>query len=119
MASNRQVDPFRLSWSARLLKVARSWKLFALAIFLIAALAAVARVATKAPERVEAQLVRFGSRATEVGDKPLLLVRLSDGTVRQARARRSDVRLCRVGQTIQLMRRGSLLTLQPGGCLQR
>jgi hypothetical protein len=46
-------------------------------------------------------------------------VRLADGTVRQVLARRSDVRLCKVGQTIQLMRRGSLLTLQPGGCLNR
>ena len=119
MASNRHVDPFRLSWSARLLEVARSWKLFALGMFLIAALAAVALVATRAPERVEAQLIRFGSRATDEGDKPLLLVRLADGTVRQVLARRSDVRLCRVGQTIQLMKRGSSLTLQPGGCLER
>lgn len=119
MASNRHVDPFRQSWSQRLVELARSWKLFAFGLLLIAALAAVAFVATRTPERVEAELVRFGSRATDDGDKPLLLVRLADGTVRQVPARRSDVRLCRVGQTIQLMRRGPLLTFQPGGCLER
>ena len=119
MASNRHVDPFRRSWREWLVELARSWKLFALAIFLVAAIAAVFVVVTRTPERVEAQLIRFGSLATDEGDKPLLLVRLPDGTVRQVLARRSDVRLCRVGQTIHLLRRGSLLTLQPGGCLER
>ena len=101
------------------MELARSWKLFVLGAFLIAAFAAVALVATRAPERVQAELVRFGSRATDEGDKPVLFVRLADGTVGQVPASRSDARLCRVGQRVQLMRRGSLLTLQPGGCLER
>ena len=119
MASNQHEDPFRRTWGEWFLEVAGSWKLLALGALLIAAVAAVAVVVTRAPARVEAQLIRFGSYATEEGNQPLLLVRLGDGTVRQVRTRRSDVRSCRVGGMVQLMKRGSLLTLQPGGCLRR
>lgn len=119
MASPRQVDPFRRTWGERSLEVGGSWGLLVLGLLLIAAVAAVALVLTRAPERVEAEVIRFGSYATEEGNQPLLLVRLRDGTVRQVWARRSDVRSCRVGGMVQLMRRGSLLTLQPGGCLKR
>jgi hypothetical protein len=119
MGSNRHVDPFRRTWDERLREIAASWKLLALGALLIAALAVVALIVTRAPARVEAKLIRFGSYATEEGNQPLLLVRFSDGTVRQVRARPSDLRSCRVGRMVQLMRRGSLLTLQPGGCLEQ
>lgn len=114
MASNRYVDPFRQTWSQRL---AASWRLAALAAVLMAVVAVAARTLTAASTRVEARLVRFGSYATDAGSLPLLIVRLSDGTDQQVRVRRSDVRACRVDSTIHLMRRGSLLTLAPGGCI--
>ncbi len=119
MASNRHADPFRRTWRDWLLEVAGSWKVLALAALLIAAVAGAALTLTRAPEEVEAQVIRFGSYATDEGNKPILVVRLGDGTVQQVRARRSEVRSCRVGGTVQLLRRGSLLALQPGGCLDQ
>jgi hypothetical protein len=86
---------------------------------MIAAVAAVALVVTRPPLAVEARVIRFGSYATEEGNEPLLFVRLSDGTVRQVRVHRANVRSCRVGGLARLMKRGSLLTLQPGGCFER
>lgn len=72
----------------------------------------------KAPKSVEAQLIGLSSYANEEGDNPILFVRLDDGTVRQITAPRSDARSCQVGGHVKLLKRGSLLTLQPGGCLQ-
>jgi regulator of protease activity HflC (stomatin/prohibitin superfamily) len=118
MASNHR-DPFRPPFSERLHEVVTPWKLLVVVILLAALGVAAARSLFVKPVPVQANLIRFGSYATEEGEKPLLIVRLYDGTVREVLARRSDVRLCRVGQPVQLMRRGSLLTLQPGGCLQR
>ena len=84
----------------------------------MAAVAAAALSLTRAPAEVEGQLIRFGSYATEEGDMPILVVRLGDGTVRQVRVWRSDVRSCQVGGTVQLLRRGSFHRLRPGGCLE-
>ena len=116
MAFNRHVDPFRQSWSQRL---APSWKLAVLAALLIGMVAVAARTLTAASTRVDARVIGFGSYATEEGNLPILQVRLGDGTNQQVRVRRSDVGACRVGSAVHLMRRGSLLTLAPGGCLGR
>ena len=119
MASNRHQYPFRQTWREWFLEMAGSWKLLAVGVLLIAAVAAVALVVTEQPTAVEARVIRFGSYATEEGNQPLLLVRLRDGTVHQVRVHRANVKSCRVGGLARLMKRGSLLTLQPGGCVER
>src|SRR4051812_33355152 len=107
MTSNQR-DPFRQTFSERLHEVVTPWKLLVVVILVAASGVGAARFLFVKPLRVQAELIRFGSYATEEGEKPILVVRLDDGTVREVLARRSDVRLCRAGQPIQLMRRGSL-----------
>ena len=119
MARNSNVDPFSRTWSERL---AESWKMLVLAALLIAELAVAAQTLTGESTIVEAQVIRFGSYATEVGDNPILIVRMNDGAVQQVLARQAGLtafQACRVGGAVRLLKRGSLLTLAPGGCLGR
>lgn len=117
MASNRHSDPFRPTWSERLRGSGGLWVSLGLAVFAISAVTVVLLVSSGEPTQVEARLIRFGSQATELGDVPILVVRLEDGTLRHVRARRADARACRVGRTVRLLRRGVTLRIQPGGCL--
>ena len=112
-------DPFRPTFNERFRDVVTPWKLL-VAVILLASLGAVgAKYLLNAPQQVQAVLIRFGSYATDEGDMPSLFVRLESGAVHQVNARRADVRLCRPGQTVRLVSRGSRLWFQPGGCVTR
>ena len=118
MASDRP-DPFRPTFSERFREVVTPWKLLA-ALIGVALLTVIAvKYLSDTPKQVEAVLIRFGSTATDEGDMPSLVVRLESGVVHQVLARRADVRLCKPGQTVRLVRRGWLLKFQPGGCVVR
>ena len=70
---------------------------------------------SEGPE-VDARVVRFGSYSTDVGDRPLVVVQLADGSIHQLMAARSILRECRVGSRISLVRTGAGLQVGIRGC---
>jgi hypothetical protein len=63
-----------------------------------------------------AEVLRFGSYATDDGDHPIVFVRLRDGIVRQLPTSRATLRLCRAGSLIRVLRGSSTLRVSPLGC---
>lgn len=115
----RRKDPFyRERWEERLHAIRSSWKLVLLLIGLGAVFVwlLIRSQSRQLPVPEEGQVVRFGSHATDEGNKPLVLVRLRDGSERQLRIHRTQVRTCRVGGRIQLVRRGSWVGVDPMAC---
>ncbi len=122
MEQPRQRDPFhREMWQDRLHAVSSSWKLILLlmglgAVFLLLGLF-VTRTSSQPGEPDEGQVVRFGSRATDEGDRPLIIVKLRDGTEKQLFIHRAQIQTCRVGARIQLVRKGDWLGVHRRACL--
>ena len=121
MERPRQSDPFsREMWQDRLYAVTSSWK----AILLITCLGVLSFVLglsvtnrSKQPTEEEVgQVIRFGSYATDEGDRPLVLVKLRDGTRRQLFIRRAQLQTCRVHAPLRLVRRGDWLAVHHRGC---
>lgn len=114
-------DPFKGQlWNDKLEAIGRSWRALPILIALIIAclwLAVVHTNRANQPMRKEVgQVVRFGSHATDVGDRPLIVVRLRNGTIRQFFIRRAQLQTCRVGDRIRLVRKGDWLGVHRGGC---
>lgn len=65
---------------------------------------------------IEGVVMRVGSYAHEVGDLPIVTVRLEDGSTRQLRARRAAVEGCEQGSNISLLQKGSHLRVGMQGC---
>ena len=65
---------------------------------------------------VEAHVEQFGVRADHFGFKPLLKVRLADGSKRQVLASRLSKGACKRGDKVALVQRGSALTVGVRGC---
>ncbi|MGZ8284112.1 MAG: hypothetical protein ACXW27_03065 [Allosphingosinicella sp.] len=73
--------------------------------------------ATRGPDRFEeAKVVRFGYYDGEWRQRPVVIVRTSDGAVRQLNVSRQKLRHCRAGDSIMLIRRGSGLFVHRQGC---
>ena len=90
--------------------------IFAL-VALIAIISAVASIEWNPSGRlVEAHVEQFGVRADHYGFQPLLTVRLADGSKRQLLASRLDKGVCRRGDKVALVQRGSALTVGVRGC---
>lgn len=96
------------------------WKALALLLALSSAFIAfgiwVTRNANLPPVADEGEVVRFGTYFFEKQPQPVVIVRLSDGSVVQLRVSRGDTIRCRVGSRIRLIRRGEILTVDPRGC---
>jgi hypothetical protein len=65
----------------------------------------------------QATIMRFGSYAGKYGNRPVVIVRRADGTIRQLRVEEGVTRSCRAGGRIHLVRRGAALFVGPRGCL--
>ena len=116
MRRSRLSDPFGQSWGELL---AKSWKLAALLVVLSTIPIVALRTWMMIPSTVEGRLLRIGSVPSDIGDIPILVVRLRDGTIRQFTVSPSNVYSCRVGNPVQLIRRGALITLPQNGCALR
>ncbi|WBX85969.1 hypothetical protein [Sphingosinicella microcystinivorans] len=104
----------------RLLALKDSWR--ALAVFggMIAIFAGVAfygaSLASKPAALVEGRILRFGTYATEYGERPLVVVQLKDGATVAVRIGRSEVAACRQGSPIRLLKRGNGWATPPQAC---
>ena len=67
-------------------------------------------------EALEAEVVRFGTRATELGNRPVVTVRLDDGSMRAVRATRGSIAGCKAGDRISLIQRRRFLGVGIKGC---
>jgi len=67
-------------------------------------------------QAITGQIVRFGMYADDIGNRPLVLVRLPDGSEREIQTPRDVLLRCRVGDNISLTRNGSYLKITPDGC---
>ncbi len=65
----------------------------------------------------EAEVIRFGAYSSETGPIPVVVVRTHDGQVRQLSVHRARTRQCQVGSLIRVVRRGSVLSVSPKGCI--
>jgi hypothetical protein len=71
------------------------------------------------PQRVNATVVRIGTYPVGViGDRPILRVRLDDGSIRQVITSRANAQDCVRGMKVTLSQSGSRLTLGLHGCRQ-
>lgn len=61
-------------------------------------------------------VVRFGSYATDLGDRPMIVVKLQDGTIRQLHVRRAQLQTCRKGDPIQLIEQGHMIFVHARAC---
>jgi hypothetical protein len=85
--------------------------------FLTAGAAMLAVRWTRGPERFEqARVVRFGFAEGRTWEQPLVIVRTAGGTVRELGASREALSLCRRGDSITLVHRGSGLFVDRRGC---
>ena len=64
----------------------------------------------------EARVEHVGVRADNFGARTLITVRLDDGSVRQVLAPRAFDSVCKAGDRIGLLKRGSSLTVGMRGC---
>jgi hypothetical protein len=69
---------------------------------------------TPIPER--ARVVGFESYANQVGDHPIVVVRMADGSERQVPIPTSSLRRCKIGSTIRLLRWPHTIDVAPEGC---
>jgi hypothetical protein len=69
------------------------------------------------PAKVETgEVVRFGIRATHVGNKPTVIVRTPVGEQHEIIASSGALRGCASGDEIQLVRKARRLEVAPFGC---
>lgn len=67
-------------------------------------------------EAVNATIVRVGTYPTELGDRPILTVRLDDGSIQQLTAPSRAVGNCVTGLRMTLYRKNSSYSLGSSGC---
>ena len=83
----------------------------------IAAFVAVGVYKCAGPSGAEqAQIVRFGSYANELGNQPTVIVRTEDGRQYTLMASAGMLRQCQVGKRIRLVRTAHRLRVDPRGC---
>jgi hypothetical protein len=107
-------DPFRAEAIAERLRSAAS--LLVLAAALVALALLFSRTSGQQSESVQATVVRLGSRPTDVGYRPVVTVRLPDGSIRQLLVRPNAVRGCKKGDSISLLRVSTSLRVGMLGC---
>ena len=80
--------------------------------------ATVAQLSSPVVEAGFGTVVRFSIRpgTRYRGDSLIIVVRMSDGRIRDLSANGTDVHHCRVGSPIRLRRRGSEILIHPDGC---
>ena len=83
----------------------------------LAWLAARGRFGDRLP--IEGTVVRVATYAHELGDMPILTVRLDDGSIRQLRTSRAAANGCGPGSSIALLKRGISLRVGLRGCYSR
>lgn len=115
-------DPFRGHiWKDKLEAVSRSWAAILLLVglsvtFVLLGMFVMRGLNMPAKQEV-ATVVRFGSYATDVGDRPLVIVRLRNGTIRQLSIERAQLQSCRVGNQIRLVQQADWLRVHYQACL--
>lgn len=119
---NQRYDPFQGEiWKDRLVAIGSSWKAILLILMLGVGALMLGRSASrtaKAPAKEEmGRVIRFGSYADEMGDQPLIIVELSDGTKKQLMIWRPQLQTCRVGDRIRLVRKAGVLRVHTRGCM--
>ena len=87
-----------------------------LAVILIAIVVYAAIQIKKPSELNEATIVRFGIDSDYEGNSPLVLVRTTDGTLHQLHVHPSSLLGCRRGDRVELIRRGSVTTVNSRSC---
>jgi hypothetical protein len=69
------------------------------------------------PVYEKAEIVRFGGAENDLGDTPLVVVRMGDGRLQTLHVGgRGAMFYCRVGGRIRLVRRGSMLLVRSRPC---
>jgi hypothetical protein len=63
-----------------------------------------------------AEIIGFGTRHAYDGNRPIVIVKMADGSVRQLNAHRALVRRCRRGDMLHLIARGNRVSVGPEGC---
>ena len=72
------------------------------------------------PANIESgTIVRFGSYATDLGNRPTVIVRTVDGRQHELKASPGALRHCQVGHTLHLVRRAYSVRVDPQGCQRR
>jgi hypothetical protein len=94
---------------------AAGW-LVVLLIFLAVLAFGLSRMLNPEGRLVEGQVERFGTRATDIGDLPVVTVRLPDGSIRQVETSRALVKGCSRGDRIELVQRGTALRVGIRAC---
>ena len=97
-------------------RLQRAFGMLLLAILVVGAILVAGRTHSGNGEIVEARILRFERYATDLGEMPLVVVQLADGSVRQVPARRNAIGGCKRGSAISLLRNGSALSVGPKGC---
>lgn len=65
---------------------------------------------------VEARVLHFGNRATKYGDRPVVTVRLNNGSIRQIQTTWPALHNCQPGDRISLLQRGTALNVGVRAC---
>jgi hypothetical protein len=63
-----------------------------------------------------AKVVRFGIRASHLGNQPTVIVRTTNGKQYEIVALAGSIKGCASGEDIRLLRRGNWLEVAPVGC---
>lgn len=107
-------DPFRSAIVRdRLIKVGGS--LLLLSFFAILILIA-SRNDFRHAAPVDAVVVRLGTQPDDIGEIPILTVRLGDGSIRQFRTSWAAVKWCDPGSRVSLLKRRNNLQVALKGC---
>ena len=107
-------DPFRTLAKTERLK-AVLW-LLVLAVFLAVFAFLLSRVWDPRGQLIEARIERFGVEATKYGNRPIITVRLADGSIRQVLTTRTFVPVCKQGDRITLVQRRTALSVAVRAC---
>lgn len=67
----------------------------------------------------DAVIVRFGVASSDVGNRPLVIVRTKAGQVLQLNVNYQTTLYCRRGSMIRLRRQGATIAVDPRGCAPR
>ncbi|MDC0887056.1 hypothetical protein OAS19_04625 [Altererythrobacter sp.] len=110
-------DPFGTSWISHL---KNSWKL-ALLLFSIIGFFGLfywfEYAAPQQPSSVEiATVVGFGSFPSELGDRPLVRVKLGNGSEKALLAPHTIARMCTIGDRIRVVKKGIKHRIGPQPC---
>lgn len=111
------VDPFQTEARRERLTLAAGLLLMIALLGILASLAA--RAGSGDQLLIEGTVVRVATYAHELGDMPILTVRLDDGSIHQLRASWAAAKGCGPGSSIALLKRGSRLRVGMRGCNTR